>query len=129
MGAGHDGGCTHRRGAGPMRSCRVSVLAAAILLTAALSFSQDRAVASEAKTTADIKPGHALVIGRSYDRIFGGSSTRTKRLLVVFQRFDPPTPGARFGWWGEADQFNAASVPPGRYHFRVWDDGNVIFTY
>lgn len=86
-------------------------------------------MAGEAKSTADIKPGQALVFGRSFDRILGGSRTRTRRLLVSFRRFDPPTPRAGFGWWGEEGEFHAASIPPGRYHFRVWDDGNVIFTY
>ena len=103
--------------------------AAAALMAALIVFHPQAGAANETLSSADIKEGHALVFGRSFDRILTGSGVRSKRLLVVFQRFDPPTPGARFGWWGEEDQFNAASVPPGRYHFRVWDDSNVIFTY
>lgn len=107
----------------------IRVLATAFFVAAVGIFQAQPGSANEALSSADIKEGHALVIGRSFDRIVGGSSTRSKRLLVVFRRFDPPTPGAAFGWWGEEGQFNADSIPPGRYHFRVWDDGNVIFNY
>jgi hypothetical protein len=112
-----------------MREYRFLSLAAAALVAGFVAFHPLSLSANETLSSGDIKEGHALVFGRSFDRILTRSGVRSKRLLVVFQRFDPPTPGARFGWWGEEDQFNAASVPPGRYHFRVWDDGNVIFTY
>lgn len=110
-----------------MRGYRVLLAVTAVLVAGLVTFAPPPAAANEALSSSDVKEGHALVFGRSFDRIVGGS--RNRKLFVGFRRFDPPTPGVTFGWWGEEGVFNADSVPPGRYHFAIWDDGNVIFTY
>lgn len=112
-----------------MRVGRILSLAVATLAVAFIAHHPQPLSANEALTSADIKEGHALVLGRSFDRILGTSRNRTNRLFVGFRRFDPPTPRVNFGWWGEEGEFNADSVPPGRYHFSIWDDGDIIFTY
>jgi len=112
-----------------MSAGRILSLAAAALVAVLITVLHQPVSANEALSMVDIKEGLALVFGRSFDRILGTSRNRTNRLFVGFRRFDPPTPRVNFGWWGEEGEFNADSIPPGRYHFSIWDDGNVIFTY
>lgn len=109
-----------------MRARRSHWLPALALALSMLTATPAPVLADDEKALV-IAPGHALVIGRSYDRFVGTS--RTGDLYVYFRRFDPPEPRAGFSWNGEEGEFHAASVPPGRYQLRTWDDGHVIFTY
>lgn len=67
------------------------------------------------KTTKDIKPGHSIIIAKTYVHHLG--STRKSEMAANFVRFDPPTPKQWTQYSTGPDRFETHDGLPGKYHF------------
>lgn len=88
------------------------------------------------KSTKDMVPGQSLAISNVYQEthlpanwIFSKPRIRISNLYTFFARFDPIEPKAAFGFTGDGKTFRADDTLPGQYHFRVFDNFNVIYRY